>query len=116
MRLYRLPKAEGIDRLVIDEAEVPRPQRRQVLVRMRAASLNYRDLVVATGRYGTRGVRPELVPLSDGAGEVVEIGPDVTRVQVGDRVAGIFHQAWIGGEINDAIRGSAMGGELDGVL
>lgn len=116
MRLYRLANPGCIDCLAIDEAEIPKPQRRQVLVRMRAASLNYRDLLIATGRYGRAVIRPGLVPLSDGAGEVAEVGPDVTRVAVGDRVAGIFHQAWLGGEISDAIRGSALGGDLDGVL
>src|SRR5919199_978943 len=87
MRVYRLPKFEGIDDLTMAEAETPRPQRGQALVRLRAASLNYRDLLIVTGRYTRGAVRPGLVPLSDGAGEVVEVGPDVTRVQKGDRAA-----------------------------
>ena len=69
---------------------------------MRAASLNYRDLMVATGRYARGAAPARPVPLSDGAGEVVEIGPDVTRVKPGDRVAGIFMQSWLGGEIEPA--------------
>ncbi len=82
MRLYRLPKAERIEDLTLVEAEPPRPARGQALVRMRAAALNYRDLMVATGRYGRgAGVKPGLVPLSDGAGEVVAVGPEVTRVK-----------------------------------
>ena len=116
MRVYRLPKAEGIDDLTLAEDETPRPQRGQALVRLHAASLNYRDLLIVTGRYSRGAVRPGLVPLSDGAGEVVEVGPDVTRVRKGDRVAGPFHQAWAGGEISDAVAGSALGGDLDGVL
>lgn len=116
MQVYRLPKAEGIDSLVLQEAEVPRPARGQVLVRMRAASLNYRDLMVAKGTYARGRVPPNLIPLSDGAGEVVEVGPDVTRVRVGEQVAGIFMQSWIAGEATDADAASALGGGIDGVL
>lgn len=118
MRLYRLPRAERIDDLTLTEAETPRPARGQVLVRMRAASLNYRDLMVATGRYGRgAGVKPGLVPLSDGAGEVVGIGPDVTRFAPGDRVAGLFMPRWLGGEITEEAAAVALGGgTTDGVL
>ncbi|MEX0745841.1 MAG: NAD(P)-dependent alcohol dehydrogenase [Phycisphaeraceae bacterium] len=116
MRVYQLPKAEGIDDLTLTEAAEPVPQRGQVLVRMRATSLNYRDLMIVEGRYARAQVRPNLVPLSDGAGEVVAVGPDVTRFTPGDRVAGIFHQAWLAGEVSDAILGSALGGDLDGTL
>lgn len=83
---------------------------------MRAASLNYRDLLVATGRYGKTEVRPGLVPLSDGAGEVAAVGPDVTRVKEGDRVAGIFMQGWIAGPPDESYRATALGGSIDGVL
>lgn len=116
MRAYHLPKAGAIEDLTLTTLERPHPGRRQVLVRIRAASLNYRDLMVATGRYGKAGVRPGLVPLSDGAGEVAEIGPDVTRVKPGDRVAGIFMQGWIAGPPDEAYRATALGGSIDGVL
>lgn len=116
MKIYRFPQADGIDTLTLTEAETPRPGRGQVLVRMRAASLNYRDLMVASGRYGRGSAPPNLVPLSDGAGEVAEIGPDVSRVKVGDRVAGIFMQSWLGGEITPDDAASSLGGALDGVL
>jgi NADPH:quinone reductase-like Zn-dependent oxidoreductase len=116
MRAYHLPQAGAIEDLTLTARETPRPGRRQVLVRMRAASLNYRDLMVATGRYGKAGVRPGLVPLSDGAGEVAEIGPDVTRVKPGDRVAGIFMQGWIAGPPDESYRATALGGSIDGVL
>ena len=116
MRLYRLPKFDSIDDLMLGEAESPRPARGQVAVRMRATSLNYRDLMVVGGRYGRGTARANLVPLSDGAGEVTAIGPDVTRFKVGDRVAGIFMQTWIAGEIEAANGASAMGGGIDGVL
>ncbi|MFT8243162.1 zinc-dependent alcohol dehydrogenase family protein [Roseomonas sp. BN140053] len=116
MRLYRLPKSGAIEDLTLAEVEQPRPARGQVLVRMRAASLNYRDLMVVTGRYGGGGVKPGLVPLSDGAGEVVEVGADVSRVAVGDRVAGTFMQNWIAGGVAEEHNGTALGGAVDGVL
>ncbi len=116
MKFYRFPQANGIDTLTLAEADTPRPQRGQVLVRMRAASLNYRDLMVSSGRYA-RGTAPtNLVPLSDGVGEVVEIGAEVTRVKVGDRVAGIFMQSWLGGEVTPEDPPSSLGGAIDGVL
>ncbi|MDR6287583.1 NADPH:quinone reductase-like Zn-dependent oxidoreductase [Inquilinus ginsengisoli] len=116
MRLYRFPRIGSIDNLTLAEAETPVPGRGQALVRLRAASLNYRDLMVATGRYGRGDALPDLVPLSDGAGEVVAVGPEVTRVKVGDRVAGIFMQSWIGGGIDPADPASALGGAAHGVL
>ena len=116
MRLYQIPRAAGIDSLVIAEADVPTPGRKQVLVRMRAASLNYRDLMIVNGR-AARGAPPAgLVPLSDGAGEVVAVGPDVTRIKPGDRVAGCFMQSWIGGPIGRDDAASSLGGAVDGVL
>lgn len=116
MKLWHFPQADGIDTLVQAEADTPRPGRNQVLVRIRATSLNYRDLMVATGR-GARGpTPPNLIPLSDGAGEVVEIGPNVTRVKPGDRVAALFMQTWLGGEIEPDHVASSMGGAINGVL
>lgn len=116
MRAYQLTSTDGIDALNAVELPMPTAGPGQVVVRLHAASLNYRDLLIATGRYGMASTRPNLIPLSDGAGEVVEVGPGVTNLRVGDRVAGIFHQNWIAGEATDAILGSALGGELDGVL
>ena len=116
MRLYRFPKANGPDDLTLDEAPTPQPQRGQVLLRMRAWSLNYRDLMVATGRYGGGGTRPGLVPLSDGAGEVVAVGAEVRRAKPGDRVCPTFMQGWPGGEVIAEARQRALGGGIDGVL
>jgi NADPH:quinone reductase-like Zn-dependent oxidoreductase len=85
------------------------------VVRIRACSLNYRDLVVAKGGYG-RAVKTPLTPLSDGAGEVLSVGPGVTRVKPGDRVCPIFMQRWMEGHPDDDKFASALGGALDGVL
>jgi NADPH:quinone reductase-like Zn-dependent oxidoreductase len=116
MRIYRFPKAAGIETIELQEAAIPEPARGQILVRMHAASLNYRDLNVAAGR-AARGTLPvNLVPLSDGAGQVVKIGPEVTRVSVGDRVAGLFMQNWLGGELEQHHIDSSRGGAIDGVL
>jgi NADPH:quinone reductase-like Zn-dependent oxidoreductase len=86
-----------------------------VLVRIKAASLNYRDLLVAKGLY-SRNLPLPLIPLSDASGEVAEVGPGVSRVRPGDRVAGIFMQAWIDGEPTEAKAKSALGGAIGGVL
>ena len=116
MKLWKFPQANGISTLAMAEAPTPKPGRGQVLVRVRATSLNYRDLMVASGS-GARGpTPPNLIPLSDGAGEVVEIGADVTRVKPGERVAALFMQTWLGGEIEPHHTASSMGGAIDGVL
>jgi NADPH:quinone reductase-like Zn-dependent oxidoreductase len=86
-----------------------------VLVKVAACSLNYRDLAIALGTY-RMPTKPSLIPLSDGAGEVIEIGAGVTRVKVGDRVAGCFFQRWFGGPPAADTHVSALGGGLDGML
>jgi NADPH:quinone reductase-like Zn-dependent oxidoreductase len=106
--------AFGLDGLTWAERPEPRPGTGEVLVRMRAWSLNYRDLLVIRGQYNPKQKLP-LVPLSDGAGEVVESGPGVTRVRPGDRVAGAFMQSWIDGEIDDSKWRSALGAAAEGV-
>ena len=93
----------------------PTPGPGQIRVRVHAVSLNYRDLMIALGKYGGN-LPADLVPLSDGAGEVIEAGAGVTRVQVGDRVAGIFFQSWLDGGILAAYHGSALGGAINGML
>ncbi|MGH6785130.1 MAG: zinc-dependent alcohol dehydrogenase family protein, partial [Sphingomicrobium sp.] len=86
-----------------------------MLVKVAACSLNFRDLAIALGTY-RMPTKPDLVPLSDGAGEVVEVGPGVTRVKAGDRVAGCFFQRWFGGPPAADTHVSALGGGLDGML
>lgn len=114
MKAYELLQP-GIDGLAIAERPEPRPGPGQILIKVEAVSLNYRDLRVIQGTY-SRSMPQNLVPCSDGAGTVVEIGPGVTRVQAGDRVAGIFMQTWISGSIDDEKGRSAMGGAIDGML
>lgn len=115
MRRYVVTPGEGIEGLKIETAAPPQPARGQVLVAMKAASLNYRDLMILGGQYPGMDATP-VVPLSDGTGEVIAIGEGVSRFAVGDRVAGIFLQSWAGGTITDADIGSALGGGIDGVL
>lgn len=105
----------GIDKLAESEREQLRPGAREALVRMRAASLNFRDLMVVTGTYNPK-LRMPIIPLSDGAGVVEEVGTEVTRVKPGDRVAGIFMQTWIEGPPTREKGASALGGAIDGVL
>ena len=105
----------GVDSLVRQDAPELAPAPHQVLVKMHAASLNFRDLLISDGLYPLPAAS-QLVPLSDGAGEVVAVGSEQTRFKVGDRVAGIFTQSWLGGEMTDADLGSALGGSVDGVL
>jgi NADPH:quinone reductase-like Zn-dependent oxidoreductase len=104
----------GIDSLTLVDRPEPTAGQGQVVVRMRAASLNFRDMMVVKGTYNPRMKMP-MVPLSDGAGEVVEVGSDVTRVRLGDRVAGSFMQTWIDGEVDESKARSALGGSIDGV-
>jgi hypothetical protein len=115
MKVYEIREAGGIDSVRLAERPDPTPGHGEVLIQMRAASLNYRDLAVARGAYG-RGVPSPVIPLSDGAGEVVGTGPGVTRVAVGDRVAGIFMQSWLAGPMYEDHSRTALGGAIDGML
>jgi len=114
MRAYEL-NGSSIDALRLVERPVPRPGPGQVLVRVRAASLNFRDLLIADGTY-PRGPSP-LVPASDGAGEVVEVGPGTRQLKPNDRVMGAFFEKWIDGPFDlQTALASARGGSIDGVL
>src|SRR6201995_5526801 len=116
MRAYQLPKGgAGIDALSKIERPNPKPGHRQVLVKVAACSLNFRDLGIVRGTY-RMPVRDGIVPLSDGAGEVVEVGSGVTRVKVGDKVAANFFARWPGGEPAPDVQTTALGGAVDGML
>lgn len=117
MRAYELKEPTGIDGIVLNaERPTPKAGHGEIAIRVRAASLNYRDLLIAKGSY--RGsLKPSLIPLSDGAGEVIEVGAGVSRFKPGDRVAGAFFQSWQAGTVSAERTAHALGGgSLDGML
>ncbi len=116
MRTYEL-RGESIDSLSMVERPVPKPGPGQALVRVRAVSLNYRDLLIVDGSYPRGPSGGQLVPLSDGVGEVVELGPGTSRLRPKARVMGAFFQKWLDGpfDFNAAVT-SALGGSIDGML
>ena len=116
MKLYRFSRLGRIDWLEAREEPPPEPGANEVLVRMKAAALNFRDLLIAWNRYPAGRLKSDLIPLSDGAGEVVAAGARVTRAKVGDRVSANFLQDWIGGKLREEYLGSDLGGSLDGML
>ena len=115
MKCYEVAGPTGIDGLVLVDKPVPRPAAGEVLVQLRAVSLNYRDLLTVKGGYGSRQKFP-LIPVSDGAGIVEAIGPGVQAFKPGDRVIGAFFQDWISGEPSEQKLRSELGSALDGVL
>ena len=113
---YELIKqAQGFSLRKDDQAPLRAPADNEVLVRVRASSLNRRDLAILRGAYPV-GSKEKLVPLSDGAGEVAAIGARVTRFKVGDRVAAAFFQNWLAGRASAMTATSALGGALNGML
>jgi NADPH:quinone reductase-like Zn-dependent oxidoreductase len=115
VKAYEIRDGFGLDALRLSERPDPAPGRSDVLLQMRAVSLNYRDLLVVKGLYNPKMPLPR-IPVSDGVGEVVAVGPEVTRVKVGQRVAGLFMPKWLEGELTDAKARSALGGTVDGLL
>jgi NADPH:quinone reductase-like Zn-dependent oxidoreductase len=115
MRAWVIADGFGFEHLRVADRPDPQPGPGQVVVAVRAVSLNYRDLLIVRGQYNPKMPLPR-VPCSDAAGEVAAVGPGVSRVAVGDRVCGTFMQRWIAGRLNDAAARSALGGDLDGVL
>ena len=115
MKRFEIISDGGIDALNLAETDVPTPGPGEVLVKVQANCINYRDLSIVEDP-GPRNISYPRVPNSDGAGEVVEVGDGVTRFKAGDRVAGTFFQRWISGSITADAMASALGGALDGVL
>src|SRR6202521_2245731 len=115
MEAYRIERFGSVDGIVLRSSEDPRPGPKEVLMRVRASSLNYRDLMVLKG--GGRGpTKGGVVPVIDGAGEVAAIGEAVTWVKIGDPIAGCFHPRWFGGPIKPDYLTDRLGANLDGML
>jgi NADPH:quinone reductase-like Zn-dependent oxidoreductase len=116
MKVFEIRDDWGFDHLQPGTRPDPRPEPGQVLLRMKAASLNFRDLVVPNRGYGAFTGNLPLIPISDGVGEVIEAGAGVARVKVGDRVCPCFNQAWIGGEPDLERLTRTLGGPIDGTM
>ncbi|HEY8529858.1 MAG TPA: NAD(P)-dependent alcohol dehydrogenase [Paenibacillaceae bacterium] len=115
MKVFEIRDGFGLDHVVMAEREVPAPGPGQVLVKMRAVSLNARDLGVIDGFYYPDMKFP-LIPVSDGVGEVVALGEGASRFRIGDRVCATFSQRWISGEPTKEWLDGLLGGPLDGLL
>ncbi|HKA18855.1 MAG TPA: NAD(P)-dependent alcohol dehydrogenase [Blastocatellia bacterium] len=115
MKAFEIQNKFGLESLTQVERLDPTAAPLHVVIKMKAVSLNYRDLLTVEGKYNPRLPLP-LVPLSDGIGEVVSVGEGVARVKVGDRVAANFSQKWLGGEPARSKLGASLGGPLDGML
>jgi NADPH:quinone reductase-like Zn-dependent oxidoreductase len=113
MNAYELHPEEGFDALKMVDRPRPGIGPGDVRVRVRAVSLNYRDLMVARG---SKKRAKRIVPVSDGAGEVIEIGSEVKRIAIGDRVAAAFFPTWLDGAFAEEHHANALGGSLDGML
>jgi NADPH:quinone reductase-like Zn-dependent oxidoreductase len=116
MKVFEIRDDWGFDHLQLGTRPDPKPGPGEVLLRMKAASLNFRDLVVPNRGYGAFTGNLPLIPLSDGVGEVIEVGPGVTRVKAGDRVCPGFNQAWIGGPPDLERLTRTLGGPIDGTM
>jgi len=115
MKLFEIAGSFGLDRLRCIERPTPKPGPGEVLIRVRAVSLNYRDLLIVQGKYNPRMKLPR-VPLSDGAGEIISVGAEVSSWRPGDRVVIPFMPGWLEGELDRNKAASALGGEIDGML
>ena len=115
MKCVEIVATTGFEGLRLAERPTPKPGPRQIVVRMHAASFNWRDMMILKGGY-VRGVSLPRIPLSDGAGEIVECGAEVKRVKLGDRVCSTFFQTWITGPVFAEAQDAALGGTAEGVL
>jgi NADPH:quinone reductase-like Zn-dependent oxidoreductase len=115
MKVYELQGPSGVEGMALVERPTPSAGPGEALVRLTAASINYRDLLTVRGGYGSRQKFP-LVPLSDGAGVVEAVGAGVSAFKPGDRVVGAFFENWLAGEPSEDKLRCALGGSVDGVL
>ena len=116
MRVFQIEGDWGMDHLKLSTRPEPQAGPGQVVVKMEASSLNYRDLVVPQRGYGAHTGTLPLIPVSDGAGVVTDIGPGVTRVAVGDRVCPTYFQRWISGAPDLERLTQSLGGPIDGTM
>jgi NADPH:quinone reductase-like Zn-dependent oxidoreductase len=114
MKAYQYRMGEPISALQIVDLPMPGVGPGQVLVKMHAAALNFRDLLVVTGQF-PRAAQEVIIPLCDGAGEVVEVAGDVSTLKVGDRVTPLYNRRWMAGEMQDSDTAWSLGGCIDGV-
>lgn len=115
MKAYQIVSDGGIDALALNDCAVPKAGPSEVLVKINASSINYRDLSTIENPV-PRGVPYPTIPNSDGAGDVVEVGEDVIKFKTGDRVCGIFFQQWIDGELTESDTQHMLGGTTEGML
>ena len=116
MRVQEVQESFGIEQLKIAERPDPKPGPGEVLIQVKAVSINYRDVLLVQGFYNPKQPLP-IVPFSDGAGEVIAVGDGVTRVKPGDRVANCFFQTWNGGKpVASELMSASMGSPRDGML
>jgi NADPH:quinone reductase-like Zn-dependent oxidoreductase len=116
MRVFQIQGDWGMDHLELSTRPEPQAGPGQVVVKMNASSLNYRDLVVPNRGYGIHTGTLPLIPVSDGAGVVTEVGPGVRRVVVGDRVCPTYFQRWVSGEPDLERLTQSLGGPIDGTM
>jgi len=116
MKVMQIEGEWSADHIRRAERPEPKPGRGEVLLKMEAASLNYRDTVLVRRGYGRWSGELPLVPISDGAGRVAAVGEGVTRVKVGDLVCPTFCQGWLSGPIREWHRTGTLGGPRDGVM
>jgi len=116
MKAVVIRRPEGPDGLEIVTLPDPVPGPDEILVRMAAASINYRDLLISSGAYRSRQKAEDLIPLSDGVGEVVSVGAAVSEFKIGDRVSSLFFRDWTGGEPDNLTIESDWGRDTDGML
>lgn len=115
MKVYAYAERIALDDLRVMERSDPQPGPHDVVLRMCSVALNYRDLAIARGHYHV-GVQPPLVPVSDGAGEVIAVGARVTRVRQGDLACPVYLPDWIDGPVSPRVARRRLGGPSDGVL